>query len=260
MSNHPSITLALLGCIYVGSSIFSGLSGFGFAAIGSLSLLLLPPAQGLALLMALSLVTQTASLLSLHRELFSGQSNTGNVRKAWPFLVGGAIGMPFGLIAIAYLKTAQLLVALGVFLMAYAIYAFWSPSQGLLKHHSPKLWQAAGVGAIGGLIGGFSAFPGAALVVWNGLRGRSKEESRALTQPYILFMQILGLVLLFINRPATFTQAFWQTFLIATPLALLGNYIGVGIYKRTGDLGYRQITLAALGLSGLGLVVKSVLT
>jgi uncharacterized protein len=259
MSTHPALTLALLGCIYVGASIFSGLSGFGFSAIGSLSLLLLPPAQGVALLMALSLVTQTASLLALRRKLFSDQSHADNARKAWPFLAGGAIGMPFGLMALAHLKTTQLLVALGLFLMAYASYAFWSPRQGVLKHQAPELWQSTSVGAIGGLIGGFSAFPGAALVVWNGLRGCGKDESRALTQPYILFMQIIGLALLCIHRPTTFTPDFWQTFLTAAPLALLGNCTGIGIYKRTGDVGYRQITLAALGLSGLGLVAKAVL-
>ena len=258
MSTDPALTLALLGCIYAGSSIFSGLSGFGFSALGSLSLFLLPPAQGVALLMALSLITQTASLLALRRELFSGQSITANARKVGPLLAGGAIGMPFGLMALAHLKVTQLLVALGLFLMAYAIYAFWSPKQGVLKHQAPKLWQATGVGAIGGLIGGFSAFPSAALVVWNGLRGCGKAESRALTQPYILFMQIIGLTLLCLHRPTTFTPDFWQIFLPAAPLALLGNRVGVGLYKRTGDKGYRQIALAALGLSGLGLVVKAV--
>jgi hypothetical protein len=52
-------------------------------------------------------------------------------------------------------------------------------------------WKpAAAVGAAGGIIGGFSAFPGAMPVVYMGLRGLSKAETRAITQPYILVDQI----------------------------------------------------------------------
>jgi hypothetical protein len=40
-------------------------------------------------------------------------------------------------------------------------------------------------------------------------------------------------------------------------VSLLGNRIGIAIYRRTGDVGYRQITLAALGISGAGLLLKA---
>jgi uncharacterized protein len=249
-------SLAVLGCIYAGSSIFSGLSGFGFAAIGSLSLLILPPAIGVPLLMALSLTTQTASLVSLRKELLK----QSQVMKSHllPLFVGGAIGVPCGLQLLTYLDATQLLIGLGILLISYAAHSIWNSRQIALKGQKNTFWQAVGVGATGGLIGGFSAFPGAALVVWNGLRGAGKEEGRALTQPYILFMQIIGLAFLYINRPSTFTSDFWLILLIATPLVLLGNCFGVSIYRRTGDLGYRKVTLIALGLSGLGLIGKTV--
>ena len=40
----------------------------------------------------------------------------------------------------------------------------------------------------------------------------------------------------------------------------MGNALGVAIYRKTGDVGYRRITFAALGLSGCGLVFKIILT
>jgi uncharacterized protein len=249
---------AMLCCIYTGASIFSGLSGFGFAAIGSLSLLVLPPTVGVPLLMALSLLTQMASLVALRKELFRRQSVSSKTDYLLPYLIGGMIGLPCGLVLLSYLEKAQLLICLGALLVAYAAYSLCSSRQPLIDQKAPFL-NAIGVGAAGGLIGGFSAFPGAALVVWNGLRGASKEESRALTQPYILFMQVIALVLLYANSASTFSSEFWRVLLVATPLALIGNFIGVNIYKQTGDIGYRKITLAALGFSGLVLIVKTTL-
>jgi uncharacterized membrane protein YfcA len=112
------------------------------------------------------------------------------------------------------------------------------------------------VGAIGGVVGGFSAFPGAALVVWNGLTGAGKAQSRVTTQVYILFMRVMSLALLWARRPNGLDRTYWTLLVAAAPAALIGNRAGVALYRRTGDLGYRRITLIALGLVGSGLLVK----
>jgi uncharacterized protein len=63
-------------------------------------------------------------------------------------------------------------------------------------------WKpAVAVGTAGGIIGGFSAFPGSMPVVYLGLRGVSKAETRSITQPYILALQLISLCVL------TFTSA-----------------------------------------------------
>jgi hypothetical protein len=61
----------------------------------------------------------------------------------------------------------------------------------LLKPHGLRIkvsgWKpAVAVGAAGGIIGGFAAFPGSMPVVYLGLRGVSKANTRGITQPYIL--------------------------------------------------------------------------
>jgi hypothetical protein len=43
---------------------------------------------------------------------------------------------------------------------------------------------------------------------------------------------------------------------VSAPIALACNQAGVAIYRRTGDVGYRTITLLALGASGMGLLLK----
>jgi uncharacterized protein len=252
---HPA-ALAALALIYTTAAVFSGLSGFGFSAIGCLSLALLPPQTGVAMLMSLSLVTQAWSFRSLRSELRRHSGSWTRRDGVLPYLIGGTAGMPVGLAILATFGARELSVSLGVLLIAYSIWSLAKPAGLPLEAGPPSARRSFLVGAAGGVVGGFSAFPGSAIVVWNGLRCVGKEEGRALTQPFILWMQIVGLVLLLTTRPQLFGASFWTLFTAALPATLLGNSVGVVIYRRTGDVGYRSITFAALGVSGLGLVAK----
>ena len=249
-------TLVVLGAIYGVAGIFSGLSGFGFSAIGCLSLIALPPQLAIALLMALSLVTQASSFTSLWPELREHLLPLIRRDGVLPYVAGGVLGLPIGLGVLEVFRAADLLVGLGFLLMAYSVWSLAKPAALVLDSGAQGLQSAVLVGVVGGVVGGFSAFPGSALVVWNGLVGTSKARGRALTQPYILVMQIAGLALLLGLRPQVFGGPFLTLFVAALPVALLGNFLGVSIFHRTGDLGYRKVTLVALGLAGLGLVFK----
>jgi uncharacterized protein len=252
-------TLIALATIYTTAAVFSGLSGFGFSAIGCLSLIVLPPQVGIAMLMCLSLVTQASSFGSLRREL---QRNTGSWRSGQgvlPYLAGGTMGMPFGLAILAFVGARSLNVALGALLIGYSVWSLAKPTDLRLKAGKPQAKRSFFIGVMGGIVGGFSAFPGSALVVWNGLLGVGKEEGRALTQPFILWMQVVGLTILLATRPQTFSTSFLSLFATVLPVVLIGTAIGVAIYRKTGDVGYRRVTFAALGVSGLGLVAKVML-
>lgn len=89
--------------------------------------------------------------------------------------------------------------------------------------------------------------------------GRTNEQSRALTQNYILCMQVAALLLLAALHPELFDTKFWTLLAVALPGTLLGNELGVAIYRRSGDLGYRRITFILLGLAGSVLLLKVVL-
>src|ERR1044072_5180910 len=57
------------------------------------------------------------------------------------------------------------------------------------------------VGALGGITGPLAALPGTWLTIWCGLRGWDKVTQRAVYQPYILVMQLLGLGALAVVKP-----------------------------------------------------------
>ncbi len=257
-------SVPLLVAIYAAAAVFSGLSGFGFSAVGALSLIVLPPPLGVALLMVLSVAAQAFSYGSLATELRPHRGAWHRRDGVMPYLVGGVIGLPVGLALLTSLGARPLMAGLGLLLVVYAGWSLRRPAgavlQAQVRARVSSVRSALLVGAAGGVVGGFAAFPGSALVVWNGIVGRTKEQSRALTQPYILFMQVLALLLLVAVRPQLFDATFWALLAVALPGTLLGNGLGVAIYRRTGDLGYRRITLIALGLSGAGLLLKVALT
>ncbi len=252
----PELCVALIA-ILAASALMSGLSGFGFSAIGAISLWLLPPTLGVPLLMSLSTANQLMSIGQLKADMKP-------VREWWPdgpapYLLGGLAGVPIGLAMLHAMPTTILMLAIGGFLVAYAAFS-------MLRSESLRVplgggWLSSSlVGMAGGVIGGFTAFPGAAVVVWSGLRHQPKAESRAIVQPYILGLQVVSLTLLAVERPQTFGAAFWLLLAVTLPVVLPCTVIGVRLYRSLSDLNFRRVTFMLLGTSGCGLLLKAVLS
>lgn len=253
-SEFSLTTLVALVLILGLSAIMSGLSGFGFSAIGALCLWLLPPKLGVPLLMTLSSANQLMSLRQLKQDMRP-------VREWWPegpapYLLGGFAGVPIGLSILHAMPTVKLMAVFGGFLIVYAAYSMLKP-EGL--HVARKSgWPASVlVGLAGGVIGGFTAFPGATVVVWSGLRRLPKAESRSIVQPYILGLQLVSLAMLALQRPETFGPTYWALLVITVPIVLPCTLLGVNLYKSLSDINFRRITFMLLGTSGLGLLIKA---
>ena len=110
-SQFSLATLVALALILGLSAIMSGLSGFGFSAIGALCLWLLPPKLAVPLLMTLSSANQLMSLRQLKQEMRP-------LREWWPegpapYLVGGFVGVPIGLSILHALPTVKLIAVFG---------------------------------------------------------------------------------------------------------------------------------------------------
>jgi len=247
-------TVLALACILGASALMSGLSGFGFSAIGALCLWLLPPKLGVPLLMSLSAANQLMSLGQLKADLQP-------LRQWWPdgpapYLAGGFIGVPVGLAILHSLPTPTLMAIFGGFLVIYATYSMLKP-EGLHVSCKSSWIASALVGMTGGVIGGFTAFPGAAVVVWSGLRRLPKRESRSIVQPYILGLQLVSLAMLAVKHPETFDRTYWALLVITVPVVLPCTLLGVNLYKSVSDVNFRRITFMLLGTSGLGLLIKA---
>jgi len=246
--------LASLEAIVFLSGVMSGLSGFGFSAIGATTLLLLTPVLQVPLFQTLSTGNQLLSAGQLREDMPKSRKDI------WagpgPCMLGGVVGVPIGIWLLSHLPATQLMAVFGTLLVTYAVYSLFKPSSFKLRGFDGKT-SAAAVGFLGGVVGGFTAFPGAAVVVWTGLRGLSKAKHRAIVQPYIIMSQIYSLGLVAWLHPSYLSARFWLLLALTLPAVLPGTLSGLAIYRRMSDLNFKRFTFLLLGVSGMALLAKT---
>jgi uncharacterized membrane protein YfcA len=235
------------------SGLMSGLSGFGFSAVGAACLLFIPPITEAPLLQTLSTGNQLLSVEQLRADM----PKTWKAFWAGPgfCILGGIPGAFAGIWMLSHLPAKQLMTVFGSFLVLYCAYSLLKPA-GAKVHGFDGPVTAAIVGFIGGAFGGFTAFPGAAVVVWTGLRELPKAANRAIVQPYIIMSQIFSLILIAWLHPQYLSHRYWLLLLVTLPAVLPGTFGGVMLYRRISDVNFRRISFFLLGLSGAALLIR----
>ncbi len=242
--------------VFFAAGLTSGLAGFGFSGIGAASLVLFPPVLGTPLLQALSTANQVTSAGQLRKDMPTSW------KSFWagpgPYIVGGIPGSVLGIWLLTHLPAKQLMIMFGSLLVLYSIYSLLKPDRALVHGCEGPLYGGI-VGFLGGTLGGFTAFPGAAVVVWSNLRGLPKDRNRAIVQPYIIMSQIYSLALLAWLHPAIFSHKYWVLLGLTLPAVLSGTFSGVSLYRNISDINFKRITYFCLALSGAVLLVKVLL-
>ena len=246
--------LALGGILFI-AGLMSGLCGFGFAAPGALSLFLLPPVTAIPMLQGLSACNQMMSISKLHKDM-------PKTLRQWfphgpgPVILGGLFGVPVGVWLLNNLPGPTITLIIASLIIFYSVYGLFKPT-GFKIHAFVGAPSGAAVGALGAVIGGFTAQPGMAVIVWTGLRDMSKAANRAMVQPFILTMQLVALITNGIQHPANFGARFWIMLALTVPVVLPGTLTGVWLYHRLSDLDFKRASYTLLGLGGVALIVRT---
>ncbi|HEX3765152.1 MAG TPA: sulfite exporter TauE/SafE family protein [Kofleriaceae bacterium] len=250
LSTHE---LVLIEAILFLSGMMSGLSGFGFSAVGAATLLFMPPITEAPLLQTLSTGNQLLSLERLRADM-PGSWKAFWAGPGWP-IVGGMPGAYAGIWMLAHLPARQLMTVFGSVLVLYCLYSLFRRAGAKLLGFDGPITGAI-VGFIGGAFGGFTAFPGAAVVVWAGLRDLPKAQSRAIVQPYIIMSQLFSLGLIALQHPQFLSGHYFALLIWTLPAVLPGTFCGVTMYHKISDVNFRRISFILLGLSGAALLTR----
>jgi uncharacterized membrane protein YfcA len=222
----------------------SGLTGFGTAlTVLGIWLYVVPPEVAAPMVVICSTASQLLVLPRIWRQIAP--------RMVLPFLIPGLAGVPFGTALLASLDARALKLGIGVFLLAYSMFAARRPPA--------RPWAGggraadAGLGFVSGILGGLAGVMGALLPVWATLRGWSKGEMRGVFMGFNLTVALAALlgfaVAGLVTRPVLTGAA------LALPGTLLGAWLGANAYGRLSDVAFRQAVLVLLGLSGAVLVI-----
>jgi uncharacterized membrane protein YfcA len=236
----------VLIAVFVASTI-SSIAGFAFSALCGAILFHLvdSPVYAVNVMVVCSIAIQLLSVAALWGSI--------DWRSLPVFLTGGVLGVPVGVYFLLHLQTGAYRDVIGGLLIAYGGYLLlrW-PMRSLRM--GPLSDACAGF--LGGITGGLAGFPGASVTIWCGLKGWDKAHQRGVYQPFILSMQPVTLIAIYLMRPSssTATQLDWKT-LAFVPAALLGAWFGLRIFKRLSDRQFEIVVNALLILSGIGLIL-----
>jgi uncharacterized membrane protein YfcA len=240
------LSLDTLGVLWLGAllgGIAAGGSGFAFGlAASSIWLHRVDPLH--------STILVTGCGVLLHMTTIWPQRHFVEVKRLWPFVVGGLAGIPIGVALLAHTDAGVLKPTLGAFLLIFGTYALIAPR--------PKTTNAGGraadtaVGFLGGILGGLGGYSGVLPTIWTQVRGWPKEIARGVYQPYVIIIQAITLAgLIWV----TFDRRGLVLLVAVLPPLLLGTWVGWRLYGKLNERRFRQALALLLIASGATLVL-----
>lgn len=221
----------------------TGIAGFAMGLVVSgIWLHILTPIQTAALIVGYALLAQTYSIWKLRQAM--------SWRKVAPFIIGGAVGVPIGALLLTYINPAHLRIGVGVLLVLYSVYSLAKPA---LKPVQGGVPTDLGIGFLNGLLGGLTGLGGIIVTVWVQLRGWPKDVQRIVFQPVILAAQ--GMTAVSLAFAGAYTAETIKLYLYGLPALAAGIWIGLRLYGKLDEAGFRKVILLLLLVSGLSLVV-----
>jgi uncharacterized membrane protein YfcA len=225
------------------ASMVSSIAGFAFSAVagGILFHLHDDPVHIVAIMVTCSIANQFAMTWAFRRDI--------NWHILPPYFAGGALGLWIGIWILLHADRTLYTHLLGGFLLAYGGYMLLR--RAIIIRRQPLIADII-AGFLGGITGGAAAFPGAFVSIWCSMRGWDKARQRAVIQPFILVMQVAGLLAIGLAHPARAGRAAISPHdLIFIPASLFGTRVGLSLYGRLTDLQFGRAVNFLLIVSGL---------
>jgi uncharacterized protein len=240
---------ALATAVFLGG-VVSGFSGFAFSAVaGAILLHVFEPIAAVPLMMLCSIASQTMSLVTVYRFI--------RWRELAPLLIGGIAGAALAVPFLAIIEPASFRIGFGVCLASYALYML-TRRRAEVPIHAVHSATHSVVGFTAGVVGGLTAMPGALVVVWCELCGLSKENQRALVQPFIIAIQVFAIGLLCF-QPGAIGLDLFQRLVVALPAVGVGTFIGASMFAKVNDRIFRYCALFIILASGCLMVFSGTL-
>jgi uncharacterized protein len=245
MDGMDSTVLALfLLAAFIGG-VVNGLAGFATSLVVSgIWLRILTPIQTVTLIVSYGLLVQGYGIWKLRHAL--------SWRKVAPFVAGGVIGVPLGVLLLSHIDPAHMRVVVGLLLVLYSIYGLVQPAIEPVQAGVPV---EVGIGILNGLLGGLTGFAGIVVVIWCQLRGWPKDLQRTVFQPVGFAAFVISAISLSITGGPTIATV--KLFLLGLPLVVAGMWSGFKLYGKLDDAAFRKMVLMLLLASGLTLIIPA---
>ncbi len=242
-------SLALIALTYLLAGLVKGITGLGVPVVG---VALVAPVLGMKTAVAVLLMP---SILTNLWQAVSGRSFVQVLRRIWPLLATACAGIWFGSKILADADGRYLILAMGLFLVAYA-----SIAMARAKLPSPGRWEPLLTPLIGGLGGIVFGMIGSFMVP-----GTLYIQSLGL--PRDQFVQALGIT--FVVVSVTLAAALTQRALLTADLAIvstaavgptvLGMLAGQRLRRILTEAQFTKVVLIVLLTTGVYMIARSMI-
>jgi uncharacterized protein len=242
-----ALDLAPLAVVMVASLVAgftTGFAGFGTGLVASGLWLQALPAAFVPPLVALNSVAAQIVGLIMVRTAFDWSH-------AGPYLIGGVIGVPLGVAALAGASPFVLKTSIGAFLIAYASYQLMQRRERPIETWGGKTADGM-IGMGGGFLGGFAGLSGPLPLIWLQLRGGKSDAQRATYQPFNAVVLTLASIGMSISGQIT-PRVLWIA-VLCLPATLFGAWLGARVYVRVSAQTFQRVVLCLLLVSGCILI------
>jgi len=238
------LALIALGGFF--AALVIGSAGFAFAiVVTGIWIYVLLPAAIVLLAAICATLLHIVSIWQFRREIEFGL--------LWPFLIGGALGVPLGVMALQNLDPGWFRHLFGVFMVAYSVFMLARPQLPVVRLAPAAARIADGtVGWVSGVMGGFAMLHGTLPTLWCGLRGWGKRQARCVYQPYILITGILVMLGVGLNVNIDKAQLVLPL-AVCLPAMAAGLWLGLRVFDWISEERFRLLVLWLILASGIAL-------
>lgn len=243
---NPGPTLAIMVSVGL-AAVVSSTVGFAHSAIAGALVyrLAASPVEAVTILMACSLAIQGYSVLHLWREI--------SWRRVLPFAAGGLATLGPGCWLALHAPVRTWLCGLGVFLAGYGLFMLLRRARPAPASPRARRLGEVLAGAAGGLTGPLAAFPSLPVTIWLGRQGLDKVHQRAIYQPYIVVMQLAGLLVLAAMGGGSPFRLDRLGFALPS---LLGCSLGLRLFQRLSTAHFNAMVHLLVAVSGAALALR----
>lgn len=236
--------MVILGAMAAG--LVQGISGFGFGMVAmSFWVWVLEPQMAAALAVLGAVQGQLIAAVTVRRGF--------DWRTLAPFIVGGLMGLPLGLLLLPQLDMQWFKLLLGLFLVIVCPIMMFSAMLPRISRR-PR-WADGLVGLCGGVMGGLGGMTGVVPSLWCTLAGMDKDTQRAVLQNFNLSLLLVTTV----SYLATglVGAEVWPMYAVVAPAILIPSLLGARLYKGLSERRFKQCVLGLLTASGTTMLVAA---
>ncbi|CAG2128189.1 sulfite exporter TauE/SafE family protein [Cupriavidus plantarum] len=245
MSIDTTLLVIALGAVVAG--FVQGLSGFAFGMVAmSFWAWTVEPRLAAAMSVFGALTGQLLAAFSVRRKF--------HLTALLPFLLGGVLGIPVGVMLLPVLNVHWFKIVLGTVLVIWCPIMLFSASIPRITHGGRFADGIAGW--LGGIMGGIGGFTGMIPTLWCTLRGFEKDTQRTIIQNFNLGALIVTMAV-YVGTGIVTTDML-PKFAIVAPAMLIPTLLGTRVYLGISDLAFRRIVLSLLTLSGVAMLTAAV--